>query len=102
MSLVAHWSLSLSAVRLRGRAFASLLRRSCAAPLAARGASRHYSLGTRAIDRRWVLAVRETVPMESQVDDDVVRVGLLGCGNVGAPVVALLRDHAEVIRRRSG
>ena len=32
----------------------------------------------------------------------VVRVGLLGCGNVGAAVVRMLHDHAEDISRRSG
>jgi homoserine dehydrogenase len=31
-----------------------------------------------------------------------VRVGLLGCGNVGAAVVRMLHDHAEQIARRSG
>jgi homoserine dehydrogenase len=36
------------------------------------------------------------------MDQDLVRVGLLGCGNVGAPVVTLLGEHADVIRRRSG
>ncbi|HEY1737584.1 MAG TPA: homoserine dehydrogenase, partial [Acidimicrobiia bacterium] len=36
------------------------------------------------------------------MDQDLVRVGLLGCGNVGAPVVTLLAEHADVIRRRSG
>ncbi len=34
--------------------------------------------------------------------DAVVRVGVLGCGNVGAALVELLRDHADVIRARSG
>lgn len=32
----------------------------------------------------------------------VVRVGLLGCGNVGAAVVRMLFDHAEEIARRAG
>ncbi|HXF57019.1 MAG TPA: homoserine dehydrogenase [Actinomycetota bacterium] len=33
---------------------------------------------------------------------DVLRVGLLGCGNVGAAVVRMLHEHAEEIERRSG
>jgi homoserine dehydrogenase len=33
---------------------------------------------------------------------DTVRVGVLGCGNVGAAVVRLLHDHAEDIALRSG
>jgi len=33
---------------------------------------------------------------------DVCRVGLLGCGNVGAAVVRMLSDHAEDIERRTG
>jgi homoserine dehydrogenase len=32
----------------------------------------------------------------------VLRVGLLGCGNVGAAVVRMLHEHAEEIERRSG
>ncbi len=36
------------------------------------------------------------------MDQDLVRIGLLGCGNVGAPVVSLLEAHADVIRRCSG
>ncbi len=36
------------------------------------------------------------------MDNDVVRVGILGCGNVGASLVALIDDHADVIRRHSG
>lgn len=32
----------------------------------------------------------------------VVRVGLLGCGNVGAALVRLLHDHREDIARRAG
>ncbi|HEX9235176.1 MAG TPA: homoserine dehydrogenase [Actinomycetota bacterium] len=31
-----------------------------------------------------------------------MRVGLLGCGNVGSAVVRMLHDHAEEIARRSG
>jgi homoserine dehydrogenase len=31
-----------------------------------------------------------------------IRVGLLGCGNVGAAVARMLHDHAEDITRRSG
>jgi homoserine dehydrogenase len=33
---------------------------------------------------------------------EVVRVGLLGCGNVGAAVFRMLADHAEEIARRAG
>jgi homoserine dehydrogenase len=33
---------------------------------------------------------------------DVLRVGMLGCGNVGTAVVRLLRDHAVDIERRAG
>jgi homoserine dehydrogenase len=33
---------------------------------------------------------------------DVLRVGMLGCGNVGAAVVRLLRDHAAEVERRAG
>jgi len=33
---------------------------------------------------------------------DVVRVGLLGCGNVGAAVVRLVDEHADVIAARAG
>jgi homoserine dehydrogenase len=33
---------------------------------------------------------------------DVLRVGMLGCGNVGAAVARLLRDHAGDIERRAG
>lgn len=33
---------------------------------------------------------------------DVIRVGLLGCGNVGAPLVRLIAEHQDIIRARSG
>jgi len=33
---------------------------------------------------------------------DTVRVGLLGCGNVGAAVIRLLHDHADDISLRAG
>jgi homoserine dehydrogenase len=33
---------------------------------------------------------------------DVLRVGMLGCGNVGAAVVRLLHDHAAEVERRAG
>src|SRR5437763_9906691 len=33
---------------------------------------------------------------------DVCRVGVLGCGNVGAAVVSMLADHAVDIERRAG
>ena len=32
----------------------------------------------------------------------IIRIGLLGCGNVGAALVHLVRDQAEVIARRTG
>src|SRR3989442_1715381 len=32
----------------------------------------------------------------------VLRVGVLGCGNVGSAVVRMLQEHAEDIVRRSG
>ena len=31
-----------------------------------------------------------------------VRVGILGCGNVGSALVRLIHDHADVIEARSG
>ncbi len=34
--------------------------------------------------------------------DEVMRVGLLGCGNVGAAVARMLHEHAEDIQARSG
>ena len=37
-----------------------------------------------------------------QHDDDLVRVGLLGCGNVGSALVRLLAANADLITRRSG
>ncbi len=33
---------------------------------------------------------------------DVIRVGLLGCGNVGAPLVRLIAEHDAIIRSRAG
>jgi homoserine dehydrogenase len=36
------------------------------------------------------------------MSDRTVRVGLLGCGNVGAAVIRLLHDHAEEIELRAG
>jgi homoserine dehydrogenase len=33
---------------------------------------------------------------------DPIRVGLLGCGNVGAPIVRLLDEHADLIAGRAG
>jgi homoserine dehydrogenase len=36
------------------------------------------------------------------VADDVVRVGVLGCGNVGAALIALVRDRSDEIAQRSG
>ena len=35
-------------------------------------------------------------------DDGLVRVGLLGCGNVGSAVARMLHDHAEDIALRTG
>src|SRR3954463_1502032 len=42
--------------------------------------------------------------METMVrsDDDLVRVGILGCGNVGSALVGLLAANADLITRRSG
>ncbi len=34
--------------------------------------------------------------------DEAVRVGLLGCGHVGSPLVRLLEEHADVIEARAG
>jgi len=38
----------------------------------------------------------------SSVDPSVVRIGLLGCGNVGGALVPLLRDRADEIALRTG
>ena len=35
-------------------------------------------------------------------DDGLVRVGILGCGNVGTALVGLLDTNADLITRRSG
>ena len=35
-------------------------------------------------------------------DDGLVRVGILGCGNVGTALVRLLDANADLITRRSG
>jgi homoserine dehydrogenase len=35
-------------------------------------------------------------------NDNVVRIGLLGCGHVGAPLVRLLRRNADLIAQRTG
>ena len=40
--------------------------------------------------------------MTGAADRDAVRIGLLGCGNVGAPLVQLLRDQAAAIEARTG
>ena len=34
--------------------------------------------------------------------DDRVRIGVLGCGNVGSALVRLIHDHADVIEARAG
>ena len=34
--------------------------------------------------------------------DERVRVGILGCGNVGGALVRLIHDHADVIEARAG
>jgi homoserine dehydrogenase len=34
--------------------------------------------------------------------DDVVKVGVLGCGNVGAALVRLIGEHADIIEARAG
>ena len=41
-------------------------------------------------------------PKNSKRDSDVIRVGLLGCGNVGAPLVRLIADHDAMVRSRAG
>jgi homoserine dehydrogenase len=40
--------------------------------------------------------------MADPVHDETVRVGLLGCGHVGASLVRLLEDNADLIRQRAG
>ncbi len=40
--------------------------------------------------------------MIDRLRDEVVRVGLLGCGNVGSPLVRLIDEHADVIEARAG
>ena len=34
--------------------------------------------------------------------EDIVRVGLLGCGHVGSALVRLIVDHADLIESRAG
>ena len=36
------------------------------------------------------------------MNSDVVRIGILGCGNVGAALVRLIHDNRAEISRRSG
>jgi homoserine dehydrogenase len=40
--------------------------------------------------------------MMDRLRDEVVRVGLLGCGHVGSPLVRLIDEHADVIEARAG
>src|SRR3954447_6105065 len=40
--------------------------------------------------------------MMGRNDDGLVRVGILGCGNVGTALVRLLDANADLITRRSG
>ncbi len=40
--------------------------------------------------------------MDPAVNEGLVRVGILGCGNVGAALVRLIDDNADVIERRAG
>jgi homoserine dehydrogenase len=40
--------------------------------------------------------------MADPVREETVRVGLLGCGHVGGPLVRLLDDNADLIERRTG
>jgi homoserine dehydrogenase len=40
--------------------------------------------------------------MDDSLDGGLVRVGILGCGNVGAALVGLLESNADLITRRSG
>ncbi len=44
----------------------------------------------------------ESLASATEAGSDVVRVGILGCGNVGASLVTLIRDHADIIRSRAG
>src|SRR5262245_4154843 len=39
---------------------------------------------------------------ETEVMDERVRVGILGCGHVGGALVRLILDHADVIEARAG
>ena len=39
---------------------------------------------------------------DSTLMDERVRIGILGCGNVGGALVRLIHDHAEVIEARAG
>ena len=41
-------------------------------------------------------------PVPLRAVDEVVRVGVLGCGNVGAPLIQLVRDHGDDIAARTG
>src|SRR5437667_9565711 len=41
-------------------------------------------------------------PYDAEDMGDVVRVGLLGCGNVGSAVIRMLAENAEEIARRAG
>src|SRR5436305_11578255 len=45
---------------------------------------------------------RETVPMETPMFGQTVRVGVLGCGNVGAALLRALDDNADLITQRAG
>jgi homoserine dehydrogenase len=40
--------------------------------------------------------------MAHPLRDETVRVGLLGCGHVGAPLVRLIEDNADLIEQRAG
>src|SRR5690349_8360139 len=75
--------------RARGRA-----PRDARRPRPARHLSGHFAVITRVS-----CVVRETVPMPP---DNVVAVGLLGCGHVGGPLVGLLTSNAELITSRTG
>jgi len=46
-------------------------------------------------------AMRETDAM-APARDERVRVGILGCGNVGAALVQLIHDNADVLQERAG
>src|SRR5262245_49774228 len=67
-------------------------------------ARRESSSGARPpmISCAWIGRRRETGAMADPVREETVRVGLLGCGHVGAALVRLVDEHADVIESRAG